>query len=760
MKHALILSALLTIPASSQEAASDEAVAGWLSWRGPLQTGVSLEQDLPDQLELGSELWTYDIQGAGTPVIADGRLYAFGFYGEFGEDVQEALVCLDANSGELIWEERFSDYISDIVYNRYAVGAPTVDPETGNVYLQLSNGHCVGFTRDGEKLWEHSLIEELGRLTFPNGRTGGPGVFDHLVIFHCVTANWGLTGPAQDRFYAFDKTSGELVWYSSPGVRPVDSSFAMPVFGKVEGHDVFYSGGGDGNLYGVDVRTGEPLWRFPFSAGGVNSQVVLHGDDKLIAIHGSENLDATTTGRLVCIGIPTEYPDEQLVLGDDVEVWRNDDHVAFTSSPVLADGKVYTTIATGELLCVDAENGETLWRKKLAPDQIHASPTFGDGKLYVPMFDGAFYVIEPGESEGKTLFEVELGENCLGAPAIWAGKVYLMTKSKLHCWGTADGQFVGAPEPAAKNVEPEGGTVENPVSLQIVPSEFALRPGASQTFKVYTLDSLGKRIEEVSPDSWEAFVPPDAKVQAKVDASFDGDTLKAGDDAKLSAGAFQASFKAGDQVLTATTRGRVIAGPGYTEDFEGFDLTMESPEGEPAAFPPLPWLGARVKWNVIEKDGSKVLANRLDNVLFQRTMNFFGDPGLSDYQLQADVATDGNRRILSTVGLVNQRYLVSLVGNSQILEVSSNHDRVKQSVKFPVKPNTWYTLKTHVERNDDGSGTVRAKAWPRDESEPEAWTIEVPVEHCHAIGAPGVFAFSPQAQKRVYVDNIKLESAD
>ena len=25
---------------------------------------------------------------------------------------------------------------------------------------------------------------------------------------------------------------------------------------------------------------------------------------------------------------------------------------------------------------------------KLAPDQIHASPTWADGKLYVPMFDG------------------------------------------------------------------------------------------------------------------------------------------------------------------------------------------------------------------------------------------------------------------------------------------------------------------------------------------------------------------------------------
>ena len=129
---------------------------------------------------------------------------------------------------------------------------------------------------------------------------------------------------------------------------------------------------------------------------------------------------------------------------------------------------------------------------------------------------------------------------------------------------------------------------------------------------------------------------------------------------------------------------------------------------------------------------------------------------MANYTLEADVMTDGNRRILSTVGLVNQRYLISLVGNSQILEVSSNHERVKESVKFSIKPNTWYHLKTGVVPKDGGSGIVRAKAWVRGEAEPADWTIEVPVRRLHPHGAPAVFAFSPQAQKRVYLDNIKV----
>lgn len=740
----LILTLLLATGASAE-------VTGWTDWRGPLQTGASLETGLPEQLDPEKPLWSYPIHGAGTPVIADGLLYAFGYYGEKGEETQEALLCVDAVTGEKKWEARFSDYISDVVYNRYGIGAPTVDPETGNVYLQTSNGRCVGFSRDGKPLWEVSLMEDFGRLTFPNGRTGAPAVFNHLVIFHCVTANWGATGPAADRFYAFDKITGELVWDSTPGVTPVDSSFGMPVFAKLEGRDVFYAGTGCGHVVCVDANTGKPLWRFHASQGGVNGQVVLLGNDKLITIHGAENTDASTTGRLVCINIPTTYPSEPLVLGKDAEVWRNDDATAFSSSPLLADGKVFTTISTGSLLCVDAATGKTLWTEKLAHDQIHASPAFGDGKLYVPMNDGTVHILKPGTDKAIKVSTAELGANCLGAPAFWAGKVYVFSKDKLFCFGQKDGKFVAGP---AKEAAAAAGEI---TSLQVVPAEFVMTAGTSVSFKVFGLDAMGRRVKEVTADSWESFIPPTAKVQSKVDATFQGSTLTAGPDAKLSAGAFKATVGK----LSATTRGRVVAGANYSENFDAVELSMknEFDPSEAVNFPPLPWLGARLKWYVLAKDGSNVLANRLDNILFQRTTNFFGSTALRDYVLEGDVMTDGTRRIMSTVGFVNQRYLITLVGNAQILEVSSNHDRIKQSVPFPIKPNTWYHLKTHVLANPDGTGAVHAKAWPRGEDEPAAWTLEVPLTKAHSHGAPAVFAFSPQVQKRVFIDNIKLSPA-
>jgi outer membrane protein assembly factor BamB len=741
MKLTLLIAALPLFAASAAE------TTGWLNWRGPLHTGASLETGLPDKCEPGSELWTYDIHGAGTPVIANGKLYAFGFYGEVGEDVREALLCLDAVTGKKLWEVRYTDYLSDVVYNRYGIGAPAIDPETGNVYLQFSNGHSVAYTADGKLLWEHSLMEDFGRLTFPNGRSGAPAIYEHLVIFHCVTANWGGDGPAADRFYAFDKLTGELVWSSTPGIVPVDSSFALPVFGKLAGRDVFYAGTGCGHVVCIDANTGKSLWRFRLSQGGVNAQVLLLGDNKLVAVHGTENTDASTAGRMVCLKMPTEYPTELITLGKEAELWRNDEITAFSSSPTFADGRIYSTIATGSLLCVDAASGKTLWSEKLAPDQIHASPTFADGKLYVPMFDGTFHILKPGSNKAERIFETKYENNLLGAPAIWAGKLYIFSKDKLHCFGSKAGTYVGV-APAPKT------TPGDIASLQIVPAEFALKAGESVDFKVYGLDANGRRVKEVKAESWATFIPPTAKVQSTVDATFEGSTLKASPTAKLSAGAFKVTANG----LTATTRGRIVAGYGYNADFEAIELSMknELDPTEAVNFPPLPWLGARLKWHVLEKDGSKVLGNRLDNILFQRTTNFFGASDMSDYTLEGDVMTDGTRRIMSTVGFVNQRYLVALVGNAQILEVSSNHDRLKHSVKFPIKPYTWYHLKSQVKSNPDGSGIVLAKAWPRGTDEPAEWTIETPVKHVHPKGSPAVFAFSPQSQKRVYIDNIKL----
>ena len=733
------------------EGVHNELDSDWYHWRGSKGTGVSNQLNLPDDFN-ESLLWSHEIQGGGVPVIAGDKVFQFGYYGVESE-LQESLVCLDAVSGSVMWDRRHSDFISDIVYNRYGVGAACVDPSTGNVFFQTSPGLLLAYDANGTKLWERSLMEEFARLTFPNGRTGGPCVDEELIIIHAITANWGKEGPARDRFYAFDKNNGELVWSSTPGITPKDSSFSPLVFEDLEeGRRVFYSGTGCGHIVCIDARTGQPLWRFQMSYGGVNSGVVLH-EDLVIAIHGKENIDSSVIGRMVAIRKPSNLPEfgeELLVLGSENEVWRKNAMEAFTSTPVYRKGRVYTTIKRGELIALDADTGHEIWVLKLAPDQVHASPTWADGKLYVPMFNGKAFILKDEGTYGKVQSEIDLGSACLAAPAVAHGRVYIQTKKKLFCFGSDR-----EPTPFIAKILKKDRKLGKASILQIIPSEFALKSGQKKKFKVYSLDRNGNRIEEVTGGlKWEKWIPPGAKVKSVVDAEIsDTGVLVASEDAKLSAGALR--VRSGQ--LYGITRGRILQDLPYNEDFEqGFELLNMSSDGIPFSYPPLAWLGARMRWQVQKAEQGFVAGNTLDRVLFQRAINFIGHKDMRNYTIEADVMTDGDRRTKSNVGLINQRYIFVLVGNSQKLEVVSNYDRFRHSVPFAIKTNEWYRLKARVDLGEDGSGTVRAKAWKKGSKEPTSWTLEAYHAVAHKKGSPGLYAMSPQSKKKVFLDNISI----
>ena len=233
-----------------------------------------------------------------------------------------------------------------------------------------------------------------------------------------------------------------------------------------------------------------------------------------------------------------------------------------------------------------------------------------------------------------------------------------------------------------------------------------------------------------------------------------------------SAGQFKGTLKLDDGTeIAGYIKGRVMPDLPIVQDFESFELsntTTNSVEPPTAfAYPPLPWNSARFRFEVREKevDGvkTKALVKTIDNKLFQRGQVFFGHPTMSNYTIEADVLTEGNRRKMSEVGIINQRYTIVLKGNSQELEVNSNQERLKVAVPFKWTPNTWYHIKARVDVAADGSGVVRGKAWKRGETEPAAWNIEVPHKIAHKQGSPGVFGFAPNDQ-RVAIDNIRVSS--
>ena len=752
-------------------------VSGWLDWRGPAQNGTSQEKGLPGRIDAKETLWTADFPGQSTPVIANGKLYINGLVGD-GTDLQEAIACFDAETGKLLWEYHFNDFLSDVIYRRYSTSSPVIDPETGNVYMQGTQGILACFTADGKWLWEHSLMEEYGRMTFPNARTASPLVDKDLVITRGITSNWGAQGAPGDRFYAFDKKTGELVWSSSPAGRPQDNTFSHPFITWWNGKRVLYSAAGDCSLVALNACTGDPIWRVPTAKsgakGGVNAAVLPYRD-MVITVHESENLDSSEIGRMAAFKVPSSVtptnPVEPVVFTPkQLEAWRNGIG-SLASSPVLVGDTIYEVSGTGDLCAVDAKSGKVLWKKKLGIEQRQSSPFYANGLLYVAMYisaqdpgaqgaaeagtTGDLFVIKPGQDGCEIVSHTQLQGKCFGSPVGYNGKVYLQTDRKLYCFGKA-GNNAGLPSAPEAKPWPKAGPA---VRLQVIPSEVLLKPGGHAQLRVRSLDANGLTVNETvdaKSVQWARYVPPTALVKSAMKASFNARGEIVADEENVpSAGAFQATL--GN--LRGLMRGRVLSYLPIKQDFEGFQLSETTTnEVEPPtrfAYPPLPWIGARMRFDVREKDGSKALSKTIENKLLQRGTIFFGHSDMKNYTIEADVLTEGNRRKMSEVGVINQRYAIVLKGNSQQLEISSNQERLRESIPFKWTANAWYHLKARVDVAPDGSGVVRAKAWPKAEPEPDKWLIEVAHKHAHPMGNPGLFSFAPQGQ-RAWIDNISV----
>ena len=64
--------------------------------------------------------------------------------------MQEHLVCLNADTGQLMWERSMNVYQSDVPPHRIAWSSPVVDPETGNVYVYGVHGALTAFSSAGK----------------------------------------------------------------------------------------------------------------------------------------------------------------------------------------------------------------------------------------------------------------------------------------------------------------------------------------------------------------------------------------------------------------------------------------------------------------------------------------------------------------------------------------------------------------------------------------------------------------------------------
>src|SRR5207302_892631 len=230
-----------------------------------------------------------------------------------------------------------------------------------NVYAHGTQGLLIAFDKNGKILWQHSMAEEYGRFTGYGGRVTSPLVDGDLVVLGMVNSAWGDFAKGGNRFVAFDKNNGQIVWWSEQGGQPKDTYYSVPVAATINGQRLIICGGSDGGVYAMKAHTGESVWSYYFGTAAVNCSPVVDGNLVYIG-HGEENPEGNEQGRVVCLDA------SQVKDGEPKLVWKQDRIKARYASPIVHDGRLYVPDDTARLFCIDAAKGKILWRHSYGRD--------------------------------------------------------------------------------------------------------------------------------------------------------------------------------------------------------------------------------------------------------------------------------------------------------------------------------------------------------------------------------------------------------
>src|SRR5439155_10001371 len=104
----------------------------------------------------------------------------------------------------------------------------------------------IALNKDGKRLWDRSIGEEFAAFTTHGGRTMSPLIDGDLVIVSAAISSWGAQANRAHRFVALDKRTGDIVWVATPGGRPYDTAYALPLVATISAMRLLSCGTGDG----------------------------------------------------------------------------------------------------------------------------------------------------------------------------------------------------------------------------------------------------------------------------------------------------------------------------------------------------------------------------------------------------------------------------------------------------------------------------------------------------------------------------------
>jgi outer membrane protein assembly factor BamB len=241
---------------------------------------------------------------------------------------------------------------------------------------------------------------------------------------------------AQNTFHGNNARTGV---YETPGPRQLGGvkwtfkAGGAIVTSPVIADGVVYISAMDGHLYAIDEQSGKEKWNFK-SRMPIASSPAVTGDSLYFV---------SSAGSLVSLDLATHQPrwvfaaeyerrfEAKNLHGlPPAEQTIPDAWDVFTSSPAVANGKVYFGSGDGNIYAVDAKSGAVVW-KFPTKDVVHASPAIVNNTVFIGSWDSYLYALDAETGQEKWAFKT--GEDPTihnqvgfqGSPAVVEGTVYV-----------------------------------------------------------------------------------------------------------------------------------------------------------------------------------------------------------------------------------------------------------------------------------------------------------------------------------------------
>jgi outer membrane protein assembly factor BamB len=438
----------------------------WPQFRGPAGRAVSTVSTLPASWSTTMNVaWRVDVPGLawsspivwGDQVIVTSAVGAGRFKqaspGIYGNDyvaelqkqglnddqIMEKLRARDLESPEEVGELRFMVYSFDVTTgkrrwereahkglpiggrhrkNTYASETPATDGE--RIYALFGNIGLFAFAMDGTPLWTYKIDPQPRYLDF--GTAASPVVHDGRVYIQDDNQKSSFLA-------AFDARTGALIWKTPrSGSGIMLSGWSTPyVWVTPQRTEIVTLGPQFAISYDLN---GKELWRLK----GVTqaNPTPTEGDGLLYIGTGSQG----EANRPLFAIRPGATGDISLAAGaasNEFVAWFQPRAAAYTSSPLVFNGRVYAVNDTGVLQVFDAKTGRELYKARVGGvgNTFSASPWACGGKVFFLSEEGDTFVVRPGDAYDE-IGRNSLGEMALASPAVTRDGLFVRTQTKLY----------------------------------------------------------------------------------------------------------------------------------------------------------------------------------------------------------------------------------------------------------------------------------------------------------------------------------------